>query len=552
MKSLNSIDMIPKSVVFAVVAALGCFIAALLAEPLFLGKTPTIIIPQPPDPPSPYFVFCIDDSGSMSGNKREDVKDAAKEFISTRNLEKEKIGIVVFDRTSQVHLPLSKDKHRALSAIDSYRLGGGTVFSAPLQDALNLFEGETEITQINQTYRDRIEEINKAIGEVNQLIEIGRIKGKEMERLLPQTVPKIVLFFTDGQPEHEPPQLGLQKAQELREKGIKIYAISTMDGDKNYLAKMTGDASQVYMVNDAHIKDAFKQMEQQINAELSAAQPDFLRDVPKKQTADGSGDIEIIIGTSRTKQILQSTVWSMLLCLGMCVFIVIVQNLLMRKPLFIPDQLATLCIGGAIGGLLAGFCGDTVFQIIPIVFIGRLVGLCILGAILAYAMSFYIANLDRKWALIGGVLGGFLGAIGFQIFANALSGTSGRLLGAAILGACIGAMIGFVEQFYRNVWLMVVYDPRNFTQVNLGSRAITVGSGTSDTVFVKDVGTKAATFLMVDSEIRFADANGTQTLRAGDSVKVGSVEFAVCSKNVVGIRKFYPMKMSRARELMNK
>ena len=515
-----------------------------------MAKTPSIIIPQPPEPPSPFFIFCIDDSGSMGGRKREDVKQAAKEFVNSRNLDKEKIGIVVFSNSSRVFLPLSHDKRQILSIIDSYSFGGGTVFSGALQDALNLFESESEIVQTNQNHQNRIEEVNEKISEVNYLIESGRIKGETIEKLLPQSVPKIVLFFTDGQ--NSDPQPTLQKAIELREKGIKIYAVSTMDGDRNYLAQMTGSASQVFMTSDANIKDAFKQMEQQINAEISEASSDFLKDVSKKQTTNESGDIEVTISTSRMMQIMQATIWSMLLCLGMCICIVIVQNHLMRKPLFIPEQFTMLCIGGAAGGLLAGFCGDTAFQIIPFVFIGRLVGLCILGAILAYGMSFYIANLDRKWALVGGSLGGVLGAIGFAVSTVIVGQTSGRLLGAAIIGACIGAMIGFIEQFYRNVWLMVLYDPRNFTQVNLGSRAITVGSAASDTVFVDGVGTKAATFLLVGDEIRFTDVNGTQTLRPGESVKVGSVELAICSKGVVGIRKFYPMKMSRARELMNK
>ena len=522
-----------------------------------MAKTLSIIIPQPPEPPSPFFVFCIDDSGSMfdrgsvGRTKRDDVKEAAKDFVSSRNLNKEKIGIVVFSSSSRVFLPLSHDKKQILSIIDSYRDGGGTVFAGALHDSLNLFERELEITKINQNHQNRVEEVNEKIGEVNQLIESGRIKGKTIEKLSPQLIPKIVLFFTDGMNVDQQP--ALQKALELREKGIKIFAVSTMDGDRNYLAQITGDLERVYMVNDAQIKEAFKQMEQKINAEISAASSDFLKDVSKEQTADDSGDIAITVGTSRTMQIIQSTVWSVLLCLGMCIFIVIAQNHLMRKPLFIPEQFTILCIGGAAGGLLAGFCGDTVFQIIPFVFIGRLVGLCILGAILAYGMSFYIANLDRKWALVGGSLGGVLGAIGFAVSTAMVGQTSGRLLGAAIIGACIGAMIGFIEQFYRKVWLMVLYDPRNFTQVNLGSRAITVGSSASDTVLVKNVGVKAATFLVVGNTIQYTDSHGTQSLAPGNRVKVGNVELVICSNDVqFAPSKFYPMKMSCARELMNK
>ena len=243
----------------------------------------------------------------------------------------------------------------------------------------------------------------------------------------------------------------------------------------------------------------------------------------------------------------------MLLCLGMCICIVVTQNHLMRKPLFISDQFIVLCIGGAIGGAVAGLFGDTAFQIIPFTFAGRLIGLSVLGAILALGMSYYIANLDRKYALIGGVAGGAFGAIGFTLCTLLAGQTSGRIMGAIILGACIGAMIGWVEQYYRNMWLMVLYDPRNFTQVNLGAQAVTVGSSASDTIFVKDVGAKAGTFLVVGDSVQYTDATGKQTLAPGDSITVGKVELVVCSKDAqFAAKKFYPMKMSRAKELMNK
>ena len=100
---------------------------------------------------------------------------------------------------------------------------------------------------------------------------------------------------------------------------------------------------------------------------------------------------------------------------------------------------------------------------------------------------------------------------------------------------------------------MVLYSPRNFAQVNLGSQATTVGSPTADTVFVKDVGTKAGSFLVVGNQVQYTDTHGTRFLTSGTSVTVGGVELVICSKDAqFAPSKFYPMKMSRARELMNK
>ena len=152
-----------------------------------------------------------------------------------------------------------------------------------------------------------------------------------------------------------------------------------------------------------------------------------------------------------------------------------------------------------------------------------------------------------------GVLGGFLGSIGFLTMTTFMGNTGGRLLGAFILGACVGLLVAIVETFYRKVWLMVVYDPRNFSQVNLGSQAVTAGSGRSDTVPIPGAGEKAASFLVVGDTVQYTDAYGTQSLAPGNRVSVGKVELVVCSKDVpFSPSKFYPMKMSRVRELMNK
>jgi hypothetical protein len=98
---------------------------------------------------------------------------------------------------------------------------------------------------------------------------------------------------------------------------------------------------------------------------------------------------------------------------------------------------------------------------------------------------------------------------------------------------------------------MVLYDSRTFSQVNLGSQKVTVGSASSDTVFVKDVEATAGTFRVVGDQVQYTDLHGTQSLMPGNRVKVGKVELVICSKDVpFSPSKFYPMKMSRARELM--
>jgi len=247
-------------------------------------------------------------------------------------------------------------------------------------------------------------------------------------------------------------------------------------------------------------------------------------------------------------------IWTSLLCFGMALSIVAAQNHLFRKPMFSTPEIMILVLGSVIAGCIAGLTGQMFYAYFHFLgFLSRIIAWGLLGALVGYGMAFFLANLDRTWALRAGAVGGALGAVGFLMFSNMLGDTAGRLLGAAILGACIGAMIGWVEQAFRKVWLMVIYDPRNFTQVNLGSQRVTVGSATTDTIHVRGVAPKTATFLVVGDKVQFTDASGTQSLAPGNRVNVGNVELIVCSKEVqFAASKFYPMKMSRARELMHK
>ncbi|MDR1493433.1 MAG: VWA domain-containing protein [Planctomycetaceae bacterium] len=517
---MNPPKQIPKSVIFATVAAIGCFLAAIIAEPLFISIPPRYV---PPQPPAPKFCLTFDDSGSMTGNKRNAVKKAAKDFVQNRDLEKEKIGIVVFSSSSQTLLPLSHDKTQIISKIDNYYSGGGTYFSQALEDSFQVFQNDSEVTD----EENAIKEVNEKIREQN---EKNKKRKKNTEPLKEQAVPKIVLFFTDGQ--NADAAEALQKSQKLRENGIILIAVATQDGNRQYLEQMTGDSQKVFMTSDQNIGDAFKQAEQVI-AKITTS-PTIL--TTRK-------DREYYIPSY-----IQAFLWSALLCFGMALFIVIVQNRILRKPA--PDklQVAILIVGAAIGGGIAGCGGDLAFNIVKLSFIGRIVSWGLLGAILAFGMSFYIPNLARKWALIGGGVGGILGAIGFLIFAI-VGDTGGRLIGAAILGACIGAMIGWIETMFRNVWLMVMYDPRNFAQVNLGSQPVSVGSGNRDMIVIQGIGESVGVFQVVGDKVQYKSKSGAQTLAPGNHIKIGQVELVVCSKDVpFSPSKFYPMKMSRARE----
>jgi Ca-activated chloride channel family protein len=470
-----------KPIIFMFTAAVGCFLAAVLAE-LFLLLTDKGTMPQ-------AICLTIDVSGSMAGDKMDEVKKAAKTFIENRNLSKDYIAVTIFSSVGKVLVPFTRDKKELFKNIDSLLSYGGTNF----EDAMLYSE------------------------------HVIKEHGGKSDRA--------VLLFTDGASSEGDPQKALKIAQQLREDGIRIFSVATQDGDMPYLAGLTGNKNHVIGTQDGRFEEAFAQAEKMISESLM-----------------GGG------GNYSFGELLGRTVgWTLFLSLGIALSLVSVQNYFLKKPFLPTGQLVLVLIGSVIAALAAGFVGEFSHQIFDIVKLGRLgqvIGWTILGTILALGMVYFIPNLNKTNALKFGALGGFLGSLAFLLFSIGTE-IGGRLLGACILGACIGLLVALVETIYRNVWLMVVYDPRNFVPVNLGSQNVTVGSGKSDTVFISDAEVKAGTFRAEGEKIRYTDFNGKQQLLVpGNRIKIGTVELVICSKDVpFSPSKFYPMKMSQAREL---
>ncbi|GHT21137.1 hypothetical protein FACS189419_01540 [Planctomycetales bacterium] len=255
------------------------------------------------------------------------------------------------------------------------------------------------------------------------------------------------------------------------------------------------------------------------------------------------------------------TVWSAMICFGIGILIMIAQNILLHKPPLVLQQCVPIIAGSAIGGGIAGFLAQLFYSISAAVLfaggetvimglfhsvIARSAAWAMMGGITAFGMSYCIANLNKLWALLGGLIGGALGCIGFLILTLIVGDAAGRLIGMSILGACIGAMVGWVESTFRKVWLMVVFDPRNVAQVNLGTQLVTVGGSNRDIVFIPGAEASAGTFLLAGNTVQYKSKTGRQNLNPGDRISIGKVELIVCSDDVqFAPSKFYPMRMSK-------
>lgn len=183
--------------------------------------------------------------------------------------------------------------------------------------------------------------------------------------------------------------------------------------------------------------------------------------------------------------------------------------------------------GGSLAGLLAGLVGQVLYfgllQLALMPQLGLVAGWLLLGGLLAWGVGAAIPNLPPTRAVVAGLTGGVLAATAFL----AISGydeRTGRLVGAALLGFCIGLMVAIVEAACREAWLEVVYGGRETRRVTLGREPVRLGGSSACTVFVAGAPANALQFTFSDGKIHCRTGDGPSVIVSpGDHRMLGTV-----------------------------
>ena len=337
-----------------------------------------------------------------------------------------------------------------------------------------------------------------------------------------------ILLFTDGQPND--PRASKSIAREIREAGINLVTVGTGDANSNYLTSLTENPDLVFFANSGEIDQAFRAAEKAIS-----------------QLSDTSGNYGLVFGIFRIGA------WTGFLALGIGLALILGQNYNLRRRLLSKQEVA---LGGG-GGFLAGVVGGAIGQLallsstnLPtLAIVARMTGWTFLGTLVGGGTSLFVPNLPREKALIAGGLGGVLGATCFLLL-NALVGVlPARLVGAGILGFCIGLAIAFSEQLDREVVLLVRWNNSEFTTISLGKEPIELGSSRNAHIYLsRDAGFPAKfakifieeekIILEFDPSIRerpkFQNMKVLkQELSYGSSRKFGDVLLEIPQKNIL-------------------
>lgn len=410
-----------KPLLFGIYGAIGCLLAAVLLGEMWLALTR--LPPTPATATTHAIVLLIDTSDSMSGSNLSEAQAAATRFVDRQDLTRNQLAIVNFGAQIQVVAPLNSQANTLKQAISRLSANGATPMQEGIQTASQVFQSS----------------------------------------LLRPEIRRDILLFTDGQPSN--PFKTLIEAVSARNQGINIVAVATAGADTQYLAQVTGNPALVFYANAGDFDRAFQAAEKAIfNPQLAESH------------ATGTYDL----GYSA----LRMGGWAGLLALGIALALVAGQNHYLKRRLLTWKSGSVSVILGLLTGLVAGGIGQLLFaplgtmasDMALLATLGRVVGWTILGALMGLGMSIFVPNLKPRRALVGGAIGGLLGAWGFLGAAAGLGDLIGRLCGAAILGFFIGLMIALMEQLSRSAWLVVHWGKSEQTQISLGSQPILLGS----------------------------------------------------------------------------
>jgi len=253
-------------------------------------------------------------------------------------------------------------------------------------------------------------------------------------------------------------------------------------------------------------------------------------------TLKGVQSMQMYRDEDKLRLLLAIALWTAAMAAGIALTLVGAQKRYLRQAwLSIGETIKTLAMGvGA--GLLAGVIGQWFYQSTPQSptwnEVSRVLAWAILGGLIGVGMSLFVPNLSRRRAFLGGSIGGFVGALGFTLVSRYADAFLGRLIGALLLGFCIGVMVALIEIVSRRYWLEVAFGEREIRTVNLGPSTVALGGDEALAgVYVPNAAPRALGFRVDKNRVYCEDfATGKMAeVTPGESRGLAAVKIKVCS-----------------------
>ncbi|BAY95336.1 MULTISPECIES: vWA domain-containing protein [unclassified Tolypothrix] len=575
-----------KPLLFGIYGAIGCLIAAIfLGEPLLAL---TKLAPSAQQIPQ-AIVLLIDASSSMSDGKLTEVKTAATKFVERRNLTEDKLAVVSFGLEIKTATSLTDDANTLKSAIASLSEVGGT----PMAQGLDAAVAELQSTSLRRNillFTDGLPDSQVLASFSAQSVRSQRINliavatGDADTNYLAQLTGdrSLVFYANSGQFDQafRNAEAAIYKqlveSEPIGNYGV-IYSTLRIGGWTAFLAM--GIALALIMGQNHYMHRRL--------FTFNKGSVSTIGSLVAGMVAGATGQLIFLPLTSGIPNValIESVLtWAIFGALSIGLLSLFIRRL---RKLQLSSVLLTGAISGAlaagawlmsatylgdflgrlIGAIVFGICirllsGSTLLSLVALIgvaifgqlvffsipglsileTIGRIIGWTILGLLVGGGTCFFVPNLKLNKALLGGTVGGTLGAIGFLVAAAVFGDIPGRLSGAAILGFFIGLMIAWVEQEQLNQepYLLVHWTPTEKTSLLLGAKPVVIGSSVDAqiplnasegfTPITAKIYQEGANILMQFDTGYAASKNMKKTLQqlnVGDTRKLGNITIEV-------------------------
>jgi Ca-activated chloride channel family protein len=510
-----------KPLIFGLYGGIGCLLMALFVGELWLHFTK--LPPLTAEPPPQAIVLLIDTSGSMEGNKLVEVQSAATKFIEQQDLQNNQLAVVAFNSQAYTLSELGSSQSDLEQGISELNSDGGTNMAAGLVAALRTIQSPISQsgTKINRNIllftdglpHSKVATTKTAFSVKNQGVRIVAVgTGDANVRFLTRVTGKRsqVFFAGSGQIDQAFQQAAVALANaQLVERDSEGYyglfygsmrigvwtgllslgtSLALIIGQNYYLHRPLLNLKEAGLAIGAGFfigvcagvtGQVLYSFSERVTTEVTVAAVNglslgllvsaFLALIQRQYRSLSSFlTLSVASAVSATGLLLGiifiGAFWSYLL-------IIISAFIALKTSNSQVHQIGLGLIVGAMGHFfILDTLGDTTF-----ITIVRLMGWTILGILLGAGMSFFIPNLKLNRALLGGGLGGMIGAIFFILISGFAGSTAGRLGGAVILGFFIGLMIALADQITK-AYLLVHWNSKENSQISLGNQPILIGN----------------------------------------------------------------------------
>jgi hypothetical protein len=274
-------------------------------------------------------------------------------------------------------------------------------------------------------------------------------------------------------------------------------------------------------------------------------------EVPTLQGVQATG---AFAAADRWQLLIAIALWTAAVAVGISFVLVAGQKLYMSQRFLSLGEAGKSLAGGLLAGLFGGALGQLLFQLSPghpiIGGITRILAWSIIGAILGGGMSLFVPNLRVMRSLLGGSLGGFIGAVGF-LLADAVAGSFlGRTIGTVFVGFFIGMMVAFAELAFRRYWLEVAFGKHEIRTITLGATPITIGTHADAMIQIDAPAPRTFAFHIEGDRVicRNADTGDAANIMPGHQTRVGNV--TVTMRSVEQARKLgFALSLSNQQEI---